>query len=45
MSVLQDSVMQAQKSIDNIISIIEGKEVAKLDLISPVVITKDNIQY
>lgn len=44
MSVLQDSAVQAQKSIDNIINIIEGKEVAKLDLISPVVITKDNIQ-
>lgn len=44
MSVLQDSVVQAQKSIDNIINIIEGKEVAKLDLIAPVVITKDNVQ-
>lgn len=44
MSVLQDSAVQAQKSIDNIISIIEGKEVDKLDLISPVVITKDNVQ-
>lgn len=44
MSVLQDSAVQAQKSIDNIINIIEGKEVAKLDLIAPVVITKDNVQ-
>lgn len=44
MSVLQDSTVLAQKSIDNIISVIEGKQVAKLDLMAPVVITKDNVQ-
>ncbi len=43
-SVLQDSTVLAQKSIDNIISVIEGKQVAKLDLMAPVVITKDNVQ-
>ncbi|MEI0602662.1 substrate-binding domain-containing protein [Brachyspira alvinipulli] len=42
MSVLQDSVIQAQKSVDNIVNLIEGKEVPKMDLIEPIVVTKDN---
>lgn len=44
MSVLQDSTVQARMVIDNMIAILEGKEVPKLDLMTPVVITKDSVQ-
>lgn len=44
MTVLQDNEILAKKSIDNLISLIEGKETTKMDLIDPVVITKDNVK-
>lgn len=42
MTVLQDNVILAQRCIDNLISLIEGKEAKKMDFIDPVVITKEN---
>lgn len=44
MSVLQDHLEQARRSVDNIIGLIEGKEVVKMDLFEPVTITKENVE-
>lgn len=43
MTVLQDPITQARASIDNIIKIIKGESVEKVTLLSPEVITKDNV--
>ena len=43
MSVLQDPADQAKRSIDNIIAVIEGRSVPKIDYIDPVVVTIDTL--